>query len=947
MKKLYLLLLYPILAFSQVGINTTNPNAQLDIQSTNQVSPSNTDGLLIPKVDTFPAVNPTIAQQGMLVYLTTTVGSNTSGFYYWDNPSTTWVPIGDNSKNAWKLSGNNVTASDFIGTINDQDVLFKRFNTNAGKVGAVNTSFGFLSGNGTGVRSAAFGSQSLQTQGGADNSAFGYQSMNGAGNGSGNAAFGSFSLNLNTTGALNAAMGFEALRNNTTGSGNTAIGGNALKANTTGIQNTAVGRFALLSNTTAGNNTAVGTNALSQNTLGSSNTAVGVSALNANLLGLNNVAIGNSSLLNNTSGLQNSALGFNSLFNNTLGNNNIGIGTESLNLNTTGSSNVAIGNSALNVTNNGSLNTGIGSNVQAHGAGNTNLTNATAIGANALVASNNALVLGSINGVNGATSSVNVGIGTATPLDRLHVEGNIRIVDGNQGIGKVLTSDDNGTATWQNASTNAWSLTGNSGTDSTTNFIGTTDNKSFSLRTNNIERINVTNAGKTFIGNAIPTNDNWADFSKVVVGSNDTDNDITLRSSGNDIPAFNILKSNGTIESPTLFDNGEIGSLRFWRYTGTGIDGYISAGRIVSGVSPTGTKLIMSADQGLSNTSIILQQTGEVGIGTATPASKLHISDGTIGITPFSGSKLVLESNEDAYHQFLTPNTLASTGSGLLFGTTTGNIRGGVIFSAQAEKIDFRTGGNTTRMTILNSGLVGIGTTSPVRKLHVSNGVSGGTSNGNTGILLESNGTVYQHYLTPSTSENGMLFGSELASINGGIIFNNLATTNGIQFRTGGNTNRMVLTDTGRLGIGTLVPGGQFELSQDQGRKPLSNTWTITSDARLKTIDGLYQKGLNEIIQLKPIKYHYKNTEKKTFDSQVLNKQAYGFLAQEVQQIFSEAVGTDEDGYLNFDIHPILIASVNAFKDLNTKYEELKTENKDLKEKLQALIKRIETLEKN
>jgi hypothetical protein len=40
----------------------------------------------------------------------------------------------------------------------------------------------------------------------------------------------------------------------------------------------------------------------------------------------------------------------------------------------------------------------------------TQLTNATAIGANAVVSANNALVLGSINGVNGATASTNVGI---------------------------------------------------------------------------------------------------------------------------------------------------------------------------------------------------------------------------------------------------------------------------------------------------------------------------------------------------------------------------------------------------------------------------------------------------------------------------------------------------------------------------------------------------------
>jgi hypothetical protein len=51
------------------------------------------------------------------------------------------------------------------------------------------------------------------------------------------------------------------------------------------------------------------------------------------------------------------------------------------------------------------------------------LNNATAIGAYADVAESNALVLGSISGVNGATASTRVGIGTTAPLYTLDVHG--------------------------------------------------------------------------------------------------------------------------------------------------------------------------------------------------------------------------------------------------------------------------------------------------------------------------------------------------------------------------------------------------------------------------------------------------------------------------------------------------------------------------------------------
>jgi len=42
----------------------------------------------------------------------------------------------------------------------------------------------------------------------------------------------------------------------------------------------------------------------------------------------------------------------------------------------------------------------------------------------------------------------NVGIGVLTPAAKLDIAGNIKIADGTQGSGKVLTSDGNGLASW-------------------------------------------------------------------------------------------------------------------------------------------------------------------------------------------------------------------------------------------------------------------------------------------------------------------------------------------------------------------------------------------------------------------------------------------------------------------------------------------------------------------
>jgi hypothetical protein len=144
---------------------------------------------------------------------------------------------------------------------------------------------------------------------------------------------------------------------------------------------------------------------------------------------------------------------------------------------------------------------------------------------------------------------------------------------------------------------------------------------------------------------------------------------------------------------------------------------------------------------------------------------------------------------------------------------------------------------------------------------------------------------------------------------------------------------------SGNLGIGTTNPGGKLELSLDQGRKPSTGTWTIVSDERLKDIKGPYTKGLNEILKLNAITYNYKNVGERTFEPEVLKTTAIGFSAQEVQKVFPEAVGVDPDGYLNFNMHAILVAYLNAFKE---QQQQIESQQKTIEE----LIKRIEALEK-
>lgn len=150
------------------------------------------------------------------------------------------------------------------------------------------------------------------------------------------------------------------------------------------------------------------------NTSGSSNAFFGVLAGSANTTGNFNSFFGRSTGISNSGGNANSFFGSGAGNGNNTGGNNSFFGADAGSTNTTGNNNTIIG---------------VGANV---GAGN--LTNATALGFRSAVSQSNSLVLGGINGINGANADTNVGIGLTNPTQRLQVVGNA-VFSGNVGIG--------------------------------------------------------------------------------------------------------------------------------------------------------------------------------------------------------------------------------------------------------------------------------------------------------------------------------------------------------------------------------------------------------------------------------------------------------------------------------------------------------------------------------
>ncbi|MBK9735360.1 MAG: hypothetical protein IPO92_10480 [Saprospiraceae bacterium] len=276
-----------------IGTLTPNANAALDVVATNK-------GLLIPRVAlTSTTSNAPVGAfvAGMMVYNTATAGDVTPGFYFCNGSK--W----EKAVGGWSLTGNGGTnpATNFIGTTDNQDILFKRNNLIAGLLN----------------------------------------------NSSGNTAFGVESFNLTTTSTGNTAIGKVVLSSIQSGSNNTVIGAQSLNNTTTGFQNSTLGHSAMLLNTTGSENIAIGVSSLGQNSAGSNAIAIGSWAMflannTTTPFANTNIAIGSWALAGsptaaNNSGLGNNGIGFFALRNNSSGSRNNTLGTETLLNNTTGS----------------------------------------------------------------------------------------------------------------------------------------------------------------------------------------------------------------------------------------------------------------------------------------------------------------------------------------------------------------------------------------------------------------------------------------------------------------------------------------------------------------------------------------------------------------------------------------------------------------------------------
>jgi hypothetical protein len=331
---------------------------------------------------------------------------------------------------------------------------------------------------------------------------------------------------------------------------------------------------------------------------------------------------------------------------------------------------------------------------------------------------------------------------------------------------------------------------------------------------------------------------------------------------------------------------------------------------------------------GLFNDTTLTNSLFEIGNGTANNARKnamTVLANGNVGIgTSSVGVRLdVLGTNSW---------DLVNTEGDMRIGNSSHRLKMGVALD----------GGGIGAAGIMQAGGIGLLSIGAAGKfvMHIN-----GTGNGNVGIgtstpnaLLQLGNTVANRkivlYETANNDHQYYGFG-----INGGTLRyqTDAAAADHVFFAAVSSTSSqelMRIKGNGNVGIGTNAPSQKLHVIGN-----ILASGTITpSDLRYKKDIELIDHPLDKIEEIRGVTYKLKTDEFP--ESGFTEEIQAGVIAQEVEAVLPQVVVTDQNGYKAVDYSKMVPLLIEGIKELKKQSEEYKKENAELKKRVRKLEKK-------
>ena len=515
------------------------------------------------------------------------------------------------------------------------------------------------------------------------------------------------------------------------------------------------------------------------------------------------------------------------------------------------------------------------------------------------------------------TETDSVGIGISTPTQKLDVDGYIK------GTGLCIGSDcksDWGSVTGIGGSGDVNYISKFTGTGSS---IGSSqifdDGTNVGIGTTSPDKklhidgaLKVSNVGDPSIllnYDSDGSNGSWtiyANDSDERLSIVNGDANLTLRTSGNvgigttspSVP-LHIYRASGdanlwvqTASGGTFIDINSTNGYRAIRFKNSGA----VSSAIGRTVGPSANTIdFMVGGETVSDSKMRIDEEGKVGIGTTNPPSLLTVKD-----------QIRIARDMDTYGYV---SKIVSDGSRLDIGYMT--------------SADTWYGGSPIMSLIASSGKIGIGTINPTERLVVSGGANSfvrfDAASGVTGIRL-----------------------SRADIIKWGILNNHPSTDALSIYQYDAGVTRFTINSSGNVIVANLSGSGNRSVySTSNGT--LTNT---SSDKRLKTNIKDITSELDIIHTLKKLRGVYYNWNTDIENTRDLgNQREIGMIAQEVESVMPELVGTNSNGYKSLDYPKLSAFLIEVDKMQQTEIEELKILLNQQHKQIEVQQARIDKLE--